>query len=226
MKPRRTQKIEWSPELAYAVGLITTDGNLSTDKRHMVLVSKDVQLLKTFKKCLNLKNKIGSRKSGYTGRKNCHHVSFGDVILYQWLTKIGLTPNKTKTIGRLKIPDKYFFDFLRGHLDGDGCYYSYWDKRWKNSFMFYTVFTSSNPLHIEWLRNKIINLLDIKGHTNKTRNLWQLKYAKQESRLLIPKIYYQKGLPCLERKYKKIKDILKISENLNGRVMESVDIYA
>jgi hypothetical protein len=58
--------VKWTPEFAYAVGLLTTDGNLSKDGRHLILVSKDKQLLRTFKKCLNLDSKIGSRKSGFT----------------------------------------------------------------------------------------------------------------------------------------------------------------
>jgi len=106
MKPKRKQKIEWSPELAYATGLITTDGNLSVDGRDMALISKDIQLLKTFKRILNLKNKISSKKSGYTGRKDCYIVQFGDIILYKWLQKIGLTPNKSKTISKLRVPNK------------------------------------------------------------------------------------------------------------------------
>ena len=43
-------------------------------------------------------------------------IQFGDVVFYQWLLSLGLTPNKSKTIGPLKIPYEYFFDFLRGFL--------------------------------------------------------------------------------------------------------------
>lgn len=124
MKPRK-REIKWTPELAYVVGLITTDGNLSSDKRHIVFVSKDIQLIELSKKILGLKNKIGVKKSGYTGEKSCYYIQFGDVVFYKWLQKIGLTPNKTKTLGELKIPDRFLFDFLRGHFDGDGTCYSY-----------------------------------------------------------------------------------------------------
>ena len=65
---------------------------------------------------------------------------------------IGLMPNKTKIIGAVKIPNNYFFDFLRGHFDGDGTFYSYWDPRWRSSHMFYVVFASASLKHIIWLQ--------------------------------------------------------------------------
>lgn len=130
MKLIKGDEIKWSPNLAYVTGLISTDGNLSIDKRHIDFTSKDIQLIKTFKKCLGLKNKIGLKTSGFSDKKY-PHVQFGDVRLYKWFLSIGLTVKKSKTIGKLKIPKKYFFDFLRGHFDGDGSCYSYWDPRWK-----------------------------------------------------------------------------------------------
>jgi len=221
MKPKRKKEIKWLPEIAYAVGLITTDGSLSNDGRHIILVSKDTQLLKTFKKCLGLKNKIGYRKSSYTERKDCRHVQFGDVVLYKWLQKIGLTPNKTKTIEKLKIPDKYFFDFLRGCFDGDGSSYSYWDQRWASSFMFYTNFSSGSLFHLKWIRSKLKILLKINGHIKSSRRIWQLCYAKKESRILFSKIYYRKNLPCLKRKYKKLKTHLDIDNKEISRELKS-----
>lgn len=232
----RDYRIKWAPSLAYAVGLITTDGNLSKDGRHMALVSKDVQLLKTFKKCLGLDNQIGVRKGGFKDNVSFYHVQFSNVMLYRWLLSIGLIPNKTKIINTLKIPDKYFFDFLRGHFDGDGSCYSYWDKRWNSSFMFYITFLSASKNHVLWIQSRIKNLIHINGHLTVMGRtpLYGLRYAKNESRILISQMYYQKDLPCLQRKYKKIEGILekdlienkREGENKNGRVMEPVDIYA
>jgi hypothetical protein len=214
MKAKRNQKIEWSPEFAYAIGLLATDGNLSRDGRHINITSKDIQLLETFKKCLSLKNKIGVKSSGFSDKKY-PVVQFGDIILYRWLLKIGLTPNKTKTIGIIKVPNKYFFDFLRGHFDGDGSCYSYWDNRWDSSFMFYLKFYTASKKHILWLRDKIKKLAKIKGDLSRNGKtpIYQLKYAKRESRILISKMYYKKDLPCLERKRKKMKIILNTDDN-------------
>ncbi len=43
---------EWSPELAYAIGIIATDGNLSPNGRHLCIRSADYELLETVKECL------------------------------------------------------------------------------------------------------------------------------------------------------------------------------
>ena len=71
-------KIGWSHNIAYVVGLITTDGNLSIDGRHIDFTSKDIQLIKTFKKCLGIKNKIGLKISGFSDKKY-FRIQFGDV---------------------------------------------------------------------------------------------------------------------------------------------------
>lgn len=124
--------------------------------------------------------------------------------------KIGLTPHKSKTIGELKIPKKYFFDFLRGSFDGDGSCYSYWDPRWVSSFMFYVNFNSGSLSHLKWLQFKLKNLLKINGCIGPGRGSWRLNYAKKESKVMIRKMYYTENLPCLKRKYKKLKTILGI----------------
>jgi len=74
---------------------------------------------------LKLENKIGSKKNGYTKKRTCHYVQFGDIVFYKWLLGIGLIPKKTKKMGKLKVPNEYFFDFLRGYFDGDGSCFSY-----------------------------------------------------------------------------------------------------
>lgn len=207
----RNYVIKWTPEFAYAVGLITTDGCLSKDGRHLDFTSKDIQLIRTFKKCLNLDVKIGYKTSSFTDKKY-PHVQFSNVRLYKYFLEIGLTSKKSKTMGKLKIPDKYFFDFLRGHFDGDGYFYSYWDKRWPNSFMYYLNFISASLDHIKWLRDSIKSFLDINGAmTFATRNVHVLRYAKKGSSLILNKIYYKKNLPCLLRKRKKVEKVFSLS---------------
>lgn len=216
MRPLGKVKIEWSSNFAYAIGLLVTDGNLSKDGRHLDFTSKDIDQLKNFMKCLGIKVKIGTKVSGFTGKKTTH-IQFGDVNLYKFLLTIGIGPNKTKTIAKLKIPQKYFFDFLRGHFDGDGTFYSYWDPRWHSSFMFYTEFISASKKHLEWIRDENFKILKIKGHiTNGGKSTLQLKYAKKESLKLLAKMYYSNKIICLNRKRKKVEKALKIEFNHNN----------
>lgn len=211
MKPLGKVKIGWSPEFAYAIGLLVTDGNLSSDGRHVIFTSKDLELILKFQKSLKMNLHIGRKSSGSQGYKKYYVVQIGDVLFYRFLLGIGLMPRKTKIIGAIKIPVKYLFDFLRGHFDGDGTFYSYWDPRWRSSFMFYTVFVSASKNHIDWLRETIFDIVNIKGHITKSVNdsIYQLKYAKAESLKLLPKLYYDEDAICLTRKRLKTEAAIK-----------------
>lgn len=217
-KPQKYVSTKWTPELAYSVGLITTDGCLSTDGRHIDFTSEDIQLIDLFKKCLGLRHiKTGFKISGYSGKK-CPRVQFGDVNFYKWLQAIGLTPRKSRTLSEIKVPDYLFFDFLRGCFDGDGTIYSFWDKRWANSFMFYIAFASGSKEFLMWLQNKNKLFLGISGHIGTAnRNTFQLKYAKGESIVLFRAMFYNKSVPCLERKLLKAHKIFKQHNKVVGR---------
>ena len=89
------KEFKWTPALAYAIGLLVTDGNLSKDGRHITMTSVDKSLLKTFKLCLKIKNKITpSYNNGYSKRV-CYRVQFSDVQLYNWFLDIGITLQNT-----------------------------------------------------------------------------------------------------------------------------------
>ncbi len=213
MKPLRKVNVRWSPEFAYAIGLLVTDGCLYSDGRHINLTSKDEEQVKNFMKCLALDNKIGKKSRGGELEKKYFVVQFGDVLFYKFLGSIGVTSHKSKTLGAIKVPDEFFFDFLRGHFDGDGTFYSYWDPRWRSSYMFYTVFLSASGSHIAWIRTAIFKKLHLKGYmtvTGKTP-MYEVKYAKAESLKLLPKLYYNADVVCLSRKRERIEKALAIA---------------
>src|SRR5689334_15041053 len=61
----------WSTNTAYVVGLLATDGNLGRKGAAISIVSKDVDLLETVKRCLDLSTPIRAHRGGYSDR--CHH---------------------------------------------------------------------------------------------------------------------------------------------------------
>jgi hypothetical protein len=214
LKPKGKVKIEWSSDFAYAIGLIVTDGCLYNDERHISLTTKDVEQANNFQKCLGINVKNGLKSSGYGKEKKYYHVQFGDVNFYNFLISIGITSAKSKTIAQVLIPDKYFFDYLRGCFDGDGCFYSYWDPRWRSSHMFYVEFVSASEKHILWLRNKLISDAGVTGHLSKVKDksFYQLKFAKKEALAIIKKMYYNPKVICLSRKRIKIEKALKVEK--------------
>lgn len=199
----------WRSSLAYAIGLITTDGCLSIDGRHIDLTSKDLEQIKTFIRILGLKNKVGLKSSGSSNKKY-YRVQFSNVVFYKFLLNIGLTPHKSKTIAKIAIPDKYFADFLRGCLDGDGNIYTYWDSIYKNSFRLYVKFTCASFRHLKWIDSQIKRLYQIEGKIRFSSRAYILIFAKHSSVQLLKTLYYQSNISFLERKHSKIINALGI----------------
>ncbi len=101
---------------------------------------------------------------------------------------------------------------MRGVLDGDGYSHSYWDKRWKSSYLFYLGIASAAPHYLEWIQTTIERRLGLKGHITRSEksSCHQLKYAKTEAATLLKHVYYSDAVMCLTRKKLKIKASLAI----------------
>jgi hypothetical protein len=190
---------------------MASDGNLSSDGRHLAFVSKDIEQVEHLKKCFGVAANISPTQSA-TSSNSYYRLQWGDVTLYSFLLDIGLTPRKSLTLGPLIIPDKYFVDFLRGSFDGDGCFYSYFDPRWKNSFMFYLDFVSASERHALWLQSTIERLIGVRGHTtrNRARSFFHVRYAKKDSMEILQQLYAQPHSLFLSRKKLKIETALRI----------------
>lgn len=140
----------WNNDIAYLTGLIASDGCLVNDGRHIALTSRDLDIIVAAQTILGKVHlKIGI-KTGQFGT-DAYQFQWADVVLYDFLASAGITPAKSKTIQSVNVPDKYYFDFLRGYFDGDGTVYGYKDPRWNRCFMYYTAFASASPNFLVWL---------------------------------------------------------------------------
>lgn len=147
--------------LWYFVGLIATDGNLSPDKRHLVVTSKDIDHLENIRKAFSLP-KVGRKSSGTTKEKIYGVLQFGDVGFYRYLLSIGLSPNKSLTLKELSVPNKFFPDFLRGVIDGDGCIRK-WIHPSNGRTQWEVKIVSGSPDFIDWLELQIENVYKVTG---------------------------------------------------------------
>ena len=200
---RRNTPWVWTPEVAYAVGLIATDGNLSPSGRHVSVSSSERVMLETFLKCVGRTAKVGTVKGGYG--ENGLHVQIGDVGLYRWLMTVGLTPRKSLTLGAIDVPEDLFVHLARGLLDGDG---SVMDVTYagggKARGRFYRTlivrFNSASRDHVEWLRERIRSQFGLSGGLGCEDGMYQLSYSKRASLRLMPLLYPNPDVPCLSRK--------------------------
>lgn len=113
-----------TPEKAYLLGIIQTDGSVRTSNRNAALTITQHKDYAWYIKdmLLNLSDYVGD-----TEDRNCRQLQVGSKQIVNDLINIGIVPNKTYTqsdedINNLwnSIPEEYKGDFIRGLIDGDG----------------------------------------------------------------------------------------------------------
>lgn len=204
--------------LAYAVGLIATDGNLASSGRHISLVSKDIEQIENFLKTLEINSLITLHKSSFNPKGKYYWVQFSSVNLYRFLVGIGLTPNKSLTLGKLSIPDEYFTDFLRGVIDGDGNISTWIHRTNLHPQWCFRIFSASYEF-INWLKVVIEKKFEVKGGLykafRKDRKIptYTLKFGKKAAITILEKTYYNNCI-ALTRKYNQVQLCLQSTDKM------------
>lgn len=113
-----------TPEKAYLLGLIQTDGNITDKKNHSMLSITQHKDFAWYIEDMLLDF------SGYvcnTKDRNCRQLQIGSKTIVSDLIKLGIVPNKVRNqtdanINILweSIPEEFKGDFIRGCIDGDG----------------------------------------------------------------------------------------------------------
>lgn len=193
---RKELKIKGT-NLWYLVGLITSDGCLSSDGRHIDITSKDHNFLKHLVERLTITNKIGIKNKGTN--KETYRIQIANRNFYEFLSSIGLMPNKSLVISSIDVPLRYFVDFLRGLIDGDGCVRNWIHPSNKKEQWSLRIYSGSESF-IRWLNNTIESLLKVKGRIYREKaTKWILKYGKMAAREIVKRCYY-KGCFGLQKK--------------------------
>ncbi len=203
--------LEWTPTLAYAVGLLATDG-CQTDGRHLAFPSADRELVESLLGCLGKTNKIAEVRTRRGGL--IYKTQIGDVRLCRWLLTVGVTPRKSLTLGPLNVPDDYILECARGLLDGDGGITNFTHAPTKSTYPDYRYerivvgFNSASRVHLEWLRDKLYPFAEAAGWfgvtaaTPERHEYVTLRYGKRDGLRLLPFLYRDATVPRLERKHR------------------------
>lgn len=209
------EKID-TPLKAYFLGFIFADGwivnreNSGNYEFGMTLSSKDKYLLELLNNELGGKNIIYHRnpQEVLVGKKQIAHSGHCDTLrVYSKkivcdLMRHGIEINKSLKGTIPIVDDSLFFDFLRGYIDGDGCYYV-------DNNQTYMHITCGNRIPLEYIQNKLSQFnIKTKIYTENDRKYRLMCTSFKEMKKLINSLYYKNDLFCLERKYEKIKHFL------------------
>ena len=201
---KRIKYIEtkWSNLLAYVIGIITTDGNLSPDGRHINITSKDLEMVQNVKDILNLTNTFSRKSRGGSTEKKYYVLQFGSKNFFAFLLTIGLMPAKSKTLKKVLVPDIFFSDFLRGCIDGDGNIYESKHPESRHLQLRLTLASASKPFLI-WMLKSIRRIHQIDGgwiNTVENKSTHMLRFGKNDSIQILKAMYAKSRRYALQRK--------------------------
>jgi len=199
---------KWSPKMAYILGFIFADGNITeithngySDKLGFGLNRRDIDILQKIKRELSAEHTLSI--SG-----NYVHFSIFSQVIVDDLKKLGITYRKSsqKNLCRLPdIPQKYIRDFIRGIVDGDGSIH--FDKR-----KYPTLSVCGRKEVMTFIRNHFLSKFNIYSKISKSKekyNLFYIAYRCNSAKTLINYLYKNANL-YLERKFKLAKQCSKM----------------
>lgn len=123
---------EWSPGLAYILGLALTDGTVNKDLTRVAFYSSDLQMLEIVKTLFESTRPIIShsrpgiqcfdkkQEKTFTSKKQMYAFLLDSKQAVTCFCELGVTPNKSYTGPYPTVPQEVWWHFFRGVLDGDG----------------------------------------------------------------------------------------------------------
>ncbi|MFH1643442.1 MAG: hypothetical protein ABH967_02310 [Patescibacteria group bacterium] len=197
---------KWSPNMAYILGFISSDGCIVkgthkgySDSLKFGVQQKDIDILKKIKKEFSSKHKISLVK-------NASHISIASQKIVDDLKILGISYRKSLRENVPKIPKKYIRDFIRGLIDGDGsiCF----DKR-----EYPTLSLCGGEKIVTFVKNHFFSEFNIHSKISQAKkngkkyNLFYITYRANSAKTLIEYLYDHADL-YLERKFRLYKRCL------------------
>lgn len=196
---------------AYWLGFITADGCVSIKEDNykrlkIVLQLKDKPHLEKFNKSIEGNLQIREKKVNFNNKiYECCEIIVNSTEMCDDLIKLGIVPNKTEILEMCKIPKELMPHYLRGFIDGDGCFYKGIRA------------TGTERISVDIVGKSIILLqqfqsylkeFNIKSYIYKKRETnFKLNINSKESILKLIDLIYKNNTICLDRKYIKAQEI-------------------
>lgn len=193
-----------SEEKAYFLGFIFADGCVSNGQFSLKIHERDIEIIHKFRELINSNCKITTQ---LYGNSMMSRIAIKNNLFCEHLKKYGIIENKTKKTKHLPldlIPKKFYRDFLRGLVDGDGWVIKTGEGRYKIGFCTQYLSTAIdfknmlNSLIEEKWENKILTPKDKYAVVN----IQKQTVVKQVALAL-----YKDNKICLSRKYHMAQEI-------------------
>ena len=198
----------WSPGMAWVLGLLFADGNLEKSYPVIRLSQRSPGGLQKVLNLMSSSHMISSKeKRSYKGVISGKIYSFKiwNKKIYNDLLKIGLTPAKSRDIKFPQVPSLYMNHFIRGLYDGDGTFY-------RSSFA--GVVTSEFRCGSQDFITSMTAILEkelaipITIHPHQQFNSYSIK-IRQKVKELVSYLYQNADEPIfITEKYNKIKKLI------------------
>ncbi|GKV57522.1 hypothetical protein NCCP2222_34690 [Sporosarcina sp. NCCP-2222] len=107
---------KWTHEMAWVLGLFITDGHVNKDLHSVYLAQKDVAILQKVATLMEASEVL----SEPTGTRKTHLLIINSKVIKSDLEKLGIMPNKSRSVRFPDVPKEFLPAFVRGVIDGDG----------------------------------------------------------------------------------------------------------
>lgn len=204
-------KTKYPKELAYFLGFFWADGYVSNKGGLIIEIIKEDadKIFPIFQKL----GKFSIYNRNRKGRKPQSSLFINRIDVAQELQSLGKYSKTTESHKKIidYIPKEYWSYFLRGYIDGDGCYYI---QSKKNTYG--TEFSITSAYNQDWsgmqecllyfgLETKVVQRKTKTGCSSYIRNC-----NSHEIKQFIEKIYAEKDNIWLPRKYEKVQFFLNL----------------
>jgi len=185
---------------AYLLGIIFSDGSVSSKSNHINISSNDRDMIETCRKLLETTSPIHQYKNYF-----CLIIS--NQNLRNSLINLGVMPRKSwKELSIPLIPEKLIRHFLRGMYDGDGSFYL--DKRESNRYIYLcSALSSASYQFSKEIKSMLEKQLKITFHKIRFddrgggKGSYQLRLFRKEDVKKFVDYLYRNSNYFLKRKY-------------------------
>jgi len=216
---------KWTPEMAYVLGYFVADGCMFVNprgSRYIEFSSADLKSIQRIQGIMNSEHSIGKREFDNPNWKNGYRLQIGSKEMFNDLSVIGFTQNKSKIIKMPVIPKEFLPDFIRGYFDGDGSIsYGFHKRNDRNGkplqFRIVMSFASGSKEFLEQLKLILCKFASVQGgcvsRKSKDEENFQLAFSTHDSKIIFQFIYRKDSVRhFLERKYNKFQEAFEIMQ--------------